>query len=41
MSDACIEHRYPQVLTFVHRFGADALVIVDNMASRAQLRSWP
>jgi DNA-binding Lrp family transcriptional regulator len=38
MSDACIEHRYPQVLTFVHRFGADALVIVDNMASRAQLR---
>ncbi|MDQ1536283.1 MAG: hypothetical protein QOE58_676 [Actinomycetota bacterium] len=37
MSDACIEHRYPQVLTFVHRFGAEALVIVDNMASRAQL----
>ncbi|MEA2704365.1 MAG: hypothetical protein QOD63_2310 [Actinomycetota bacterium] len=38
MSDACIEHRYPQVLTFVHRFGPDALVILDNMASRAQLR---
>jgi hypothetical protein len=33
-----IEHRYPEALDFLRRHGADALVIVDDLAGHAERR---
>ena len=33
-----IEHRYPEALTFLRRHGADALVILDDLAAHAERR---
>lgn len=33
-----IEHRYPEALAFLRRHGADALVILDDLAAHAERR---
>jgi hypothetical protein len=33
-----IEHRYPEALAFLRQYGADALVILDDLAAHAQRR---
>jgi len=36
--EARIEHRYPEALAFLRRHGADALVILDDLAAHATPR---
>jgi len=35
-TEISIEHRYPQVLDFVRRFGPNALVVLDDLVSNAK-----